>query len=1353
MNNCPQCGREVGADAVRGLCPECLLKAGFGTVSGGPEAAHGFTPPTVADLTPLFPQLEIVEFVGRGGMGAVYKARQKELDRVVALKILPPSVGADSSFAERFAREAKALARLNHPNVVTLYEFGSVQLSAPDPSLAPRPSPLFFFLMEFVDGVNLRQLLDGGRVSPREALAIVPQICDALQYAHDQGIVHRDIKPENILLDRRGRVKVADFGLAKIVRSAAGRTGLADRPDLADPSAAASSIGHIMGTPQYMAPEQREHPSDVDHRADIYSLGVVFYQMLTGELPGRDLAPPSRRVAIDVRLDEVVLRALEAKPERRYQTAGEVRTICETIASEPPVQAPAVGVGDPPVGFPSALAGSPKVSRYAVAGAVWLGLAVFGLLTVAGPIQRGLPWWQLLLGLAVSTVTMTAPFGVTWLGWAAIGGIRRSGGRLRGLRLAVFEGLLAPLLALDAAILAAVHAVAGSSSTMGPLIAAAMAGLAADWVIVRAVWRAVRVTISPRPGDSRCCGCAATSSLPSRGIVLVGRDGDRAVILWRGVAAALAHAGAVGLAAGALASVLFFDRLNPFALGLAVAGAWLVVAGGVFRGLRTPVEYLTPKDSAGALDGPASPGYAAAGLLYVALLALLARTAPELPDRVATHFGVEGAADGWMSRPGYLVFTAVFPLALVALFAGLASLIRVLPARFVNLPNRDYWLAPERRATTSAMLRARFAWLGCLFVAFFGGLHVLTVEANRLTPPRLPMGGLLLVVMAFLMGLMLWIVFLLMRFAETREGAAPPVPAGPGPAVPAADSDRGGSAPAGRGLGPVWWVAAIHAGGLLLLSIVLITLAPKFEAVFRDFGASLPWATQAVLGFSRFLRQGGFLLLPPVVVVAGAASWGLGWLADRLGGRKLLAVWAVLGLLGLAGLVGGLAYVFMLPISGLVAETGTAAPASGPVPIHPPVIGPRLVAMAILIGFVPWWILRSIRSRPAAIQFPRSGNGAPGGFQGSETPAARGGEGPDATLWAPFQPPKVREIVAHMSADERRDATRRAVFFGLWNAGTFFVPLFLLWFSSLPASMNGIYAGAALALGLSFHPLLRRMEREFLCSTAWAREQGIRPDELRRRRPEGPGPRGRWHRITQQVLLAVAIAMILRTWVVRPFVIHNDALSPETPAGSYVLAWLPARDFRPGDLVVYRSGDAYFAGRVSAATLEGVQVNRNGVPDFAVERDAIRGRIVSVLWRGAAAGPRVSVGGGQAVVRGDGAPGRRLVFRVGGSEAWHCDFVHDAPFTAILQPSRRGGGLDVRVNDAQGTALLTLSRSSAGAGPGWLAISGGEVRVAPDAPAVIGEFGRDDGTREPVTLGVELPPAAGPGADGEGSRK
>jgi hypothetical protein len=291
-------------------------------------------PPSLERLAAAFPQLEVIEFIGQGGMGAVYKACQKQLDRIVALKVLPPGIGGAPSFAERFTREAKALAKLLHPNIVALFEFGQA-------------GGIYYLLMEFVDGVSLGQLLRASRVSAREALAIVPQICDALQYAHDQGIVHRDIKPENILLDRRGRVKVADFGLAKLVEPASLTPSLSP-PDgervAAKPgegkAAVLTGAGKIMGTPNYMAPEQVEHPGEVDHRADIYALGVVFYQMLTGELPGKRMEPPSRKVQIDVRLDEVVMRALEKKPELRYQQVSEVKTMVETIVGMP---APAQG--------------------------------------------------------------------------------------------------------------------------------------------------------------------------------------------------------------------------------------------------------------------------------------------------------------------------------------------------------------------------------------------------------------------------------------------------------------------------------------------------------------------------------------------------------------------------------------------------------------------------------------------------------------------------------------------------------------------------------------------------------------------------------------------------------------------------------------------------------------------------------------------------------------------------------------------------------------------------------------------------------------------------------------------------
>ena len=305
---CPRCGRELSKDTAQGLCPACLLQQAAFSESGAPNPS-AFTPPSVAELAPLFPQLEILELLGRGGMGAVYKARQPGLDRLVALKILPVTPGGDPSFNERFQREARALATLSHPNIVGVFDFGQT------PTLS-------YFIMEYVDGVNLRQLEHTSKLTPHEALAIVPQVCEALQFAHDRGIVHRDIKPENILVDKQGRVKIADFGLAKLMR--------------VEPSGfALTQSHHVVGTPQYMAPEQVEHPQDVDHRADIYSLGVVFYEMLTGELPMGRFASPSQKVEIDVRLDEVVLKALEKEPGLRYQQASVFKTKVETVANAP----------------------------------------------------------------------------------------------------------------------------------------------------------------------------------------------------------------------------------------------------------------------------------------------------------------------------------------------------------------------------------------------------------------------------------------------------------------------------------------------------------------------------------------------------------------------------------------------------------------------------------------------------------------------------------------------------------------------------------------------------------------------------------------------------------------------------------------------------------------------------------------------------------------------------------------------------------------------------------------------------------------------------------------------------------
>ena len=309
---CPHCQQPLAADAPSGLCPQCLLKAAAGPPPSAASVGLAGDFPDIgdpADVAKRLPQFEILEVLGRGGMGVVYKARQAHLDRIVALKILPPVDALSPDFVERFRREARSLARLNHPNIVAIHDFGEA-------------GGLYYILMEYVDGANLRQLLQTRRLTPAEALAIVPKICDALEYAHEEGLVHRDIKPENLLLDKKGRVKIADFGLAKLLR----------REPL---DMTLTLSGMALGTLRYMAPEQMDKPESVDHRADLYSLGVVIYEMLTGETPVGRFELPSQKAQVDARLDQIVLHALEKEPARRYQHASEVRADVENFTSKP----------------------------------------------------------------------------------------------------------------------------------------------------------------------------------------------------------------------------------------------------------------------------------------------------------------------------------------------------------------------------------------------------------------------------------------------------------------------------------------------------------------------------------------------------------------------------------------------------------------------------------------------------------------------------------------------------------------------------------------------------------------------------------------------------------------------------------------------------------------------------------------------------------------------------------------------------------------------------------------------------------------------------------------------------------
>ncbi len=297
---CHACARQFEPARVETV-PQPVSQSGEAPVENNeaPGLARG------ADLGGYLIESEI----GRGGMGVVYLGVQKSLERKVAVKVLPKRLAADSKFRTRFEREALALATLNHHNIVQIIDRGI-------------SGDTFYLVMEYVEGVSLRRLQLDGKLKPEQALAIVPQICAALEYAHGKGLVHRDIKPENILLTTDGHVKITDFGLARMIHG-----------EMSLPEQRLTHTHVLMGTPEYMAPEQRERAKTVDHRADIFSLGVIFYEMLTGELPIGRFQVPSKRVEVDVRLDEVILKSLEKEPDMRYQRARMLSKDVEGIAS------------------------------------------------------------------------------------------------------------------------------------------------------------------------------------------------------------------------------------------------------------------------------------------------------------------------------------------------------------------------------------------------------------------------------------------------------------------------------------------------------------------------------------------------------------------------------------------------------------------------------------------------------------------------------------------------------------------------------------------------------------------------------------------------------------------------------------------------------------------------------------------------------------------------------------------------------------------------------------------------------------------------------------------------------------
>jgi serine/threonine protein kinase len=255
-------------------------------------SSTSFEAPSLEVLSGLLPAYEFDSFIAQGGMGAVYKARQRALDRDVAIKILPRELGEDPDFRQSFETEARAMARLNHPNLIGVYDSGDID-------------GMLYIVMEYVNGKSLYHSAYNLAVDPEQAAALVKGICDGLAHAHENGVIHRDIKPANILLNEKVVPKIGDFGLARPADSA--------------------SPGLIMGTPGYTPPEIYDNPEHADVRTDIYAVGVILYELLTGHKPeDEDMQPPSTLVACDKKLDVIWQKSTDPEPSRRYENAEDM---------------------------------------------------------------------------------------------------------------------------------------------------------------------------------------------------------------------------------------------------------------------------------------------------------------------------------------------------------------------------------------------------------------------------------------------------------------------------------------------------------------------------------------------------------------------------------------------------------------------------------------------------------------------------------------------------------------------------------------------------------------------------------------------------------------------------------------------------------------------------------------------------------------------------------------------------------------------------------------------------------------------------------------------------------------------
>ncbi|TLD70952.1 hypothetical protein FEM03_08515 [Phragmitibacter flavus] len=256
------------------------------------QQPDSFEPPSLAELAAMLPRYEVCDFIAQGGMGAVYLARQASLERHVAVKVLPPMPEGEVDFAGHMTREARSMARLTHNNIAAVHDFGVTD------------DGWFYLVMEFVDGDTLHNIIRLNRLTVPKVKSIALQLCDALIFAHEHGILHRDIKPSNILINQEGRVKVVDFGLSRPM--------------------AAQEDEVALGTPDYVAPEIMDG-GRVDHRADVYALGIVIFEMLTGRVPWHDGRKTCALLPDGGAWNEVVQKATHENPDQRFRDVREMR--------------------------------------------------------------------------------------------------------------------------------------------------------------------------------------------------------------------------------------------------------------------------------------------------------------------------------------------------------------------------------------------------------------------------------------------------------------------------------------------------------------------------------------------------------------------------------------------------------------------------------------------------------------------------------------------------------------------------------------------------------------------------------------------------------------------------------------------------------------------------------------------------------------------------------------------------------------------------------------------------------------------------------------------------------------------